>query len=592
MINEERHLDLITRLRETHRKRSLSLHAATPDRTMTLPSSKKKTEKKQETTKEIKEMGVESKQLEMLREEFEKLDEESRDLLVKFLELKEANVPEEQYDGLLGEGWRAHLGDAAAMGVGLAGLAGGLAAAWHGPTGLEGVPIAMAGGIAGSAIQDAGHRWDMRHNQRMREKRQSAWRKKNSVKESAELAEGKRWKRFKKAWRNTSADSDIDFMYHTIGGLPIARKSFPHAMLSSLKHPDGKFVAGMNIAAWTGHPAIGGGLMAAGAVQKGYRVAKEYRRLKRLGEDTSEIEDQLINEFGFNEESFAELMEMKEEEFNEIENQLDEEAEAEEELTPGDYIIAAALEKKPADVAKIFDMAVKEAASEMLDQYRDALASEMFSPPEDEEVPADDDEGEEEDDDAFADEDEDDVNEEIEDLDEERKEHAAATKAFLSGGRFKSKRRSVENGEYKLHGHTIAYHKEGKVHATMAGWPTVTTRGSLNHLARAMGAPGFRQKGGKQYHGDHVINANDHVVLHPRINEDLNEGFKSLMRAAGTQFKREAKTAYASGKAKVNKVGNAAVDKVAQNTVGRLMRREEVEPEIRRPFGFGKRSTR
>lgn len=98
-------------------------------------------------------------------------------------------------------------------------------------------------------------------------------------------------------------------------------------------------------------------------------------------------------------------------------------------------------------------------------------------------------------------------------IEEEKKVSGSATKAFLEKKPFKSKNTKSTGDELHLHGNKIAYHKEGKIHATMAGWPTSTTKERLNSLSRAVGGEKFYTKGGKHYYGDREIKSDEHVEL-------------------------------------------------------------------------------
>lgn len=94
-----------------------------------------------------------------------------------------------------------------------------------------------------------------------------------------------------------------------------------------------------------------------------------------------------------------------------------------------------------------------------------------------------------------------------------RKVSDAATKAFLEKKTFKSKNTKSTGDELHLHGNKIAYHKDGEIHATLAGYPTMTTKERLNSLSSAVGGERFHTKGGKHYYGDREIKSDEHVIL-------------------------------------------------------------------------------
>lgn len=74
--------------------------------------------------------------------------------------------------------------------------------------------------------------------------------------------------------------------------------------------------------------------------------------------------------------------------------------------------------------------------------------------------------------------------------------------AFLAG-----RSRTVGNTEtdgyvLRLHGNVIAWYDGWAIQATLAGWPTVTTRERLNGLCERLGIDRrFRQRRGCQYFG-------------------------------------------------------------------------------------------
>lgn len=106
---------------------------------------------------------------------------------------------------------------------------------------------------------------------------------------------------------------------------------------------------------------------------------------------------------------------------------------------------------------------------------------------------------------------------------EERKESGRVVDAFLAKKSIKGKRTHTDGESLYLHGNKIAWHNtDGSVHATMAGWGTVTTRERLNTLANRLGAPKFSQRKGTQYHGDKEIGSKDHVVLRAPTSKQPN----------------------------------------------------------------------
>jgi hypothetical protein len=70
-----------------------------------------------------------------------------------------------------------------------------------------------------------------------------------------------------------------------------------------------------------------------------------------------------------------------------------------------------------------------------------------------------------------------------------------------------------------LHGNVIAKRENGRIYATLAGWPTPATRSRLNALCNIMGfRRGFWQEQGHQYFGArasyfHSIEPDQWVVL-------------------------------------------------------------------------------
>jgi hypothetical protein len=125
---------------------------------------------------------------------------------------------------------------------------------------------------------------------------------------------------------------------------------------------------------------------------------------------------------------------------------------------------------------------------------------------------------------------------------EERKESGRVIDAFLAKKSIKGKRTHTDGKALYLHGNKIAWHgDDDSVHATMAGWGTVTTRERLNTLANRLGAPRFSQRKGVQYHGDKEIGSHDHVVLKAPKQEKLIESHEYSKSAVDKAIKNSRK---------------------------------------------------
>lgn len=118
---------------------------------------------------------------------------------------------------------------------------------------------------------------------------------------------------------------------------------------------------------------------------------------------------------------------------------------------------------------------------------------------------------------------------------EARKIASGAAEAFLqrkkhNGADGRTKVEVDEQGaaHYSYRGNRIAtHHPDGKITATMAGWPTTTTRSHLNHISQAVhGRSMFGQKKGGQYYGDQEIGAKDVITM--KENYDPEESVPQL----------------------------------------------------------------
>lgn len=94
-----------------------------------------------------------------------------------------------------------------------------------------------------------------------------------------------------------------------------------------------------------------------------------------------------------------------------------------------------------------------------------------------------------------------------------RAETSKIVNAFVEGRCAHAARTMTDGVAIYLHGNRIAWKDGNRYYATLAGWPTNTTRDRLNGLARALGVAGFHQANRKQYHGDTEIGSHDVVLL-------------------------------------------------------------------------------
>jgi len=87
-------------------------------------------------------------------------------------------------------------------------------------------------------------------------------------------------------------------------------------------------------------------------------------------------------------------------------------------------------------------------------------------------------------------------------------------RAFVNGKRLKRKNTETDGESIFLHGHRIAWKRNGAVYATLAGWGTPTTRERLNGLARVLtGRSVFHQKNYVQYFNDVAIGERQIIQL-------------------------------------------------------------------------------
>lgn len=87
--------------------------------------------------------------------------------------------------------------------------------------------------------------------------------------------------------------------------------------------------------------------------------------------------------------------------------------------------------------------------------------------------------------------------------------------AFLAG-RSRSIGNTCTDGQsLRLHGNLIAEKRpDGTIVATLAGWPTVTTRDRLNGLCESLGlGRPFCQKRHNQFYGNTPIGTHETIVL-------------------------------------------------------------------------------
>lgn len=117
------------------------------------------------------------------------------------------------------------------------------------------------------------------------------YRRLKNFKESTEqIDEGKRLERLKRAWRDTGVDTDDDVFDERIGG--------PRSVARVFKHPIGKAAFGLAALHQAHSPAVAGvgaAALGAAAIQKGYRVAKRYRSLKKMYESAEDLDEGLMD---------------------------------------------------------------------------------------------------------------------------------------------------------------------------------------------------------------------------------------------------------------------------------------------------------
>lgn len=95
-----------------------------------------------------------------------------------------------------------------------------------------------------------------------------------------------------------------------------------------------------------------------------------------------------------------------------------------------------------------------------------------------------------------------------------RKESIKIARAFICRTAASAARTSTDGTTLWLHGHAIAWHENGEIKATLAGWGTVTTRDRLNTLSRLMGKGArFKQSKHCQYFDGQEISTGDIVTL-------------------------------------------------------------------------------
>ena len=95
-----------------------------------------------------------------------------------------------------------------------------------------------------------------------------------------------------------------------------------------------------------------------------------------------------------------------------------------------------------------------------------------------------------------------------------RKVTEKTVSAFLAGKSCTVGNTTTDGTVLLLHGNRIAERMpDGSIMATLAGWPTVTTRERLNGLCRLLGLGGFSQSKHVQYYNDKPVGANETIVL-------------------------------------------------------------------------------
>jgi len=96
-----------------------------------------------------------------------------------------------------------------------------------------------------------------------------------------------------------------------------------------------------------------------------------------------------------------------------------------------------------------------------------------------------------------------------------RKVTKQVAEAFLQRRNRQVGNSASSGDEMLLHGNTVARRNpNGTIVATLAGWPTVTTRERLNGLSELLGlGRPFSQRKGQQYFNDQPIEADEWIDL-------------------------------------------------------------------------------
>ena len=96
-----------------------------------------------------------------------------------------------------------------------------------------------------------------------------------------------------------------------------------------------------------------------------------------------------------------------------------------------------------------------------------------------------------------------------------RKESRLIMTAFIDGKPARAARTRTNGKTVWLHGNAIAWRdSDGTIWATLAGWPTVTTRERLNALCDLLGVRrGFGQRDYRQYYDGSEIGSRETVMI-------------------------------------------------------------------------------
>jgi len=96
-----------------------------------------------------------------------------------------------------------------------------------------------------------------------------------------------------------------------------------------------------------------------------------------------------------------------------------------------------------------------------------------------------------------------------------RKVTATTVKAFLNGNSCSVSNTSTDGTILTLHGNVIARkNDDGSITATLASWPTPTTKERLNGLCELLGiGRPFHQKRGGQFYGSQPIVSDEWIVV-------------------------------------------------------------------------------